>query len=242
MIKFKNKKNRFLIYFFRKYFHFSLKRNFYRIKLKGRELLNEKISESKSGNIPVMFLFNHPNWWDAALVVHFSYNFLKMGGYCLMEYKQMADFRFFNKIGAVPIIRENAGYSLNSINFIADSVKNKNSISVIFPQAELTHNSKRPYKFYSGFYNLIKKLDDVILICGYFDYRYTTEQRPEIFINIFDSYRFDKFNRPDKNAFTNLLERRYEEINSEFEKEFISDSLIRYEIILKGRESISSGN
>jgi 1-acyl-sn-glycerol-3-phosphate acyltransferase len=242
MIDFKNNKNRFLIYFFRKYFYYSLKRNFNCIKIKGRELLEEKIRESKSGNIPVIFIFNHPNWWDAAFVVHFSYNYLKMDGFCLMEYKQMADFKFFNKIGAVPIIRQNARYSLNSIKFVANSVRNTSKIAVIFPQAELTHNSKRPYRFYSGFDFLIKDLDDVYLICGYLDYRFTLEQRPEIFIYIFDSYRFDKFNKPEKKTFINFLERKYELINSEFEKEFISDKLFGYDIILKGRKSISSVN
>lgn len=239
MINFKNKKNRFLIFFFRRYFKYLLKKNFYRINLKGNELLQKMILRSKNENIPIIMILNHPNWWDAAFVIHFSYNYMKMNGYCLMEYKQMAEFKFFNKIGAVPIIRDNARYSLKSLNFIVKSVENKSNLAVVFPQAELVNNSKKPYKFYSGFNYIINKLDNVILICGYLDYRFTTEQRPELYINIFESFHFNS-RKTEKSAFINYLERKYELINSDFENDFVKGNLNGFEVILQGRKSLSS--
>ncbi|MBN1632775.1 MAG: lysophospholipid acyltransferase family protein [Ignavibacteria bacterium] len=237
MIEFDNKKNRFLIFFFRKYFEYSFKRNFFRINLKGKELLESTIRKSKSSEIPVILILNHPNWWDAAFVVHFSYNYMKMDGYCFMEYKQMKDFKFFNKIGAVPIIRENAEYSLKSLNFVAESIKNKSRLAVIFPQAELTHNSKKPCKLYSGFYYLMTKIERGIIICGFLDYRFTTEQRPELFVNIFKSYKFNSDGLPEKLSYIKSLETEYELIYDEFEKDFTASNLAGYEMILQGRNS-----
>lgn len=237
MIKFKNKKNRYLIYFFKKYFKYSLKKNFFRINLKGQKLLEETIKKSKSSEIPIILIFNHPNWWDAAFVTHFSYNYLKMDGYCFMEYKQMKDFKFFNKIGAVPIIRENADFSLKSLNFVIDAIKNKCRLAVIFPQAELTHNSKKPYKFFSGFYYLMKKTEKGIIICGFLDYRFTTEQRPELFLNIFKSYEYKSDGLPEKSSYIESLENDYELIYDEFEKDFTAGNLKDYEIILQGKKS-----
>jgi hypothetical protein len=238
MVKFKNKKNRFLIFFFKKYFRYSLKNYFFRINLKGQKLLEESVNKSKSSEIPIILILNHPNWWDAAFVTHFSYNYLKMDGYCFMEYKQMKDFRFFNKIGAVPIIRENAEYSLKSLNFVADSIKNKSRVAVIFPQAELTHNSKKPYKFFPGFYYLMRKIEKGIIICGFLDYRFTTEQRPELFINVFNSYEFHSVGLPEKSSYIKSMENEYEKIYDEFEKDFASGSVKDYEVILQGRKSI----
>lgn len=238
MLKFKNKKNRYLIYFFKKYFKYSLKKNFFRINLKGRKLLEETIKKSKASEIPVILILNHPNWWDAAFVTHLSYNNLKMEGYCFMEYKQMKDFKFFNKIGAVPIIRENAEFSLKSLNFVINAIINKSRMAVIFPQAELTHNSKKPYKFFSGFYYLMKKTEKGIIICGYLDYRYTTEQRPELYVNIFNSYENESDGLPEKSSYVKSLEKEYELINDEFEREFTSGSMKDYEIILQGKKSI----
>jgi len=240
MIIFKNKVNRFIIFFFRNYFRLLFRKYFFRINLKGWEILEKNIELSKNSNVPLVFIFNHSNWWDAAFVVHFSYNFIKMNGYCLMEYKQMRNFRFFNKIGAIPIIRENARYSLRNLNFITESIKDKSKIAVVFPQAELVHNSKKPYKFYSGFENIIKKLGDSILICGYLDYRFTNEQRPELFINIFESYIFSGVFYLNKNEFIKSIERKYELINLEFEKDYINGNLNSYQVILQGRKSISS--
>ena len=238
MVKFKNKKNRYLIYFFKKYFKYSLKKNFFRINLKGRKLLEETIKKSKASEIPLILILNHPNWWDAAFVTHLIYSYLKMEGYCFMEYKQMKDFKFFNKIGAVPIIRENAEFSLKSLNFVIDAIKNKSLMAVIFPQAELTHNSKKPYKFFSGFYYLMKKTKKGIIICGYLDYRFTTEQRPELYVNIFKSYEYESDGLPEKSSYVNSLEKEYELINDEFERDFTTGNLKEYEIILQGKKSI----
>lgn len=237
MTEFNNKKNRFLIFFFRKYFKYSFKRNFFRINLKGKKLLESAISKSKSSEIPVILILNHPNWWDAAFVTHFSYNYMKMDGYCFMEYKQMKDFKFFNRIGAVPIIREDAEYSVKSLNFVVDSIKNKSRLAVIFPQAELTHNSKKPYKFFPGFYYLMKKAGKGIIICGFLDYRFTTEQRPELFVNIFKSYEFNSDGLPEKSSYIETLENDYELTYDEFEKDFASGDLPEYEIILQGKKS-----
>ncbi len=85
---------------------------------------------------------NHSNWWDAPLLIYLAYCFFKLDGYCFMELKQLKEYPFFNKIGAIPIVKENIRSAFKSLNFAVDIAKNKSKVLAIFPQGELVKKFK----------------------------------------------------------------------------------------------------
>lgn len=237
-MEFPRKKNKFFVFFFRKVFIHMLKKNFFAIKIKNSSEVFKFIEKSKSSNVPVVFVLNHPNWWDAAVVIWLGYDFLKTGGYCIMENKQIIEHPFFLKIGAIPIVREDNRKSLMSLNFAASLLKQRFESLYLFPQGEITPNEKRDSRFYSGVSFLIEKLEKVNLVYIHLDYKYTTEQMPEIFINFFRTEEFVEGLNSDRNEFTDTIKKHFNKVNDEFREAYSDNKLESFEVVMRGKKSL----
>jgi len=230
-------KSKILSFLFYKYFGYSIRRNFFKVNIKGLNELKETIHHSDSHSIPLIFCVNHSNWWDAALVCWLT-DFLKLNAYCLMEKKQVVEHKFFKSIGAIPIIREDPRQSLKTLNYAADLIRDSNKALWIFPQGEIISNERLPLIFYNGVSYLIEKLKQVVLISTHVEYRFTSEQRPEIFINFFDKTVFENIKFINRKDFTACLEKKFEGEILEFRDLFLNSELNDYQTILKGKISI----
>ncbi len=215
-----------------------LRKNFSTIRIKDRINIFKFIKKSESENIPVIFALNHPNWWDAAVVIWLGYDYLKTGGYCIMEEKQILKHPFFLKIGAIPIVREDYRKSLKSLNFAVSLLEKGYESLYIFPQGELSPNENSDTVFYPGISYLINKLQKVNLIYVYLEYKFTTEQRPEIFIDFFRSEEFNTGLKVDKNEFAESMKNNFKEINSEFIEAFSDNKLDSFEVVFRGSISL----
>lgn len=219
-----------------------LRKNFFAINIKDSVNIFRFIEKSKSENIPVVFILNHPNWWDAALVIWLGYDYLKTGGYCIMEERQIIKHPFFNKIGAIPIVREDFRKSLTSLNFTVSLLKKKFESLYIFPQGELTPNENRDSIFYSGVSYLIEKLKKVNLVYIYLDYKFTSEQKPEIFIDIFRSEEFNVGLPVNRNEFTSTMKKLFHKVSDEFLEAFSKKELDCFKVVLRGKISLDKKN
>jgi len=230
--------NPIIKFLFKNYFKKILKKNFSAIFLKGNSKCLEAINLSKTEKIPIVFTMNHTNWWDGILVPYLAYCHYKLKGFVLMEYKQLKDHPYFNKIGAIPIIREDPRKSFASLKFCINNLKNTSKCLFIFPQGELVYKEKQPLIFFTGAAYIIEKLKKSILININTYIKYKSEQYPYIYIDIFkvrEIYIDETFNRK---IFTLKTEEEYNNERKKFNIEFEKDELKGYEIILKGRKSI----
>lgn len=230
-------KSKILSFFFYKYFGYSIWRNFYKVNIKGLNELKETIQRSDYQNVPLVFCVNHSNWWDAALVCWLT-DYLKLNAYCLMEEKQVREHKFFKRIGAIPIIREDPRQSIKTLNYAADLIRDSNKALWIFPQGEIISNEKLPLIFYNGVSYLIEKLKRVILISTHLEYRFTSEQRPEIYVNFFDKTVFENTVNINRKDFSACLVKKFEKEINIFKDLFLSKDLNDYKTILKGKISI----
>jgi len=237
LMKSSEDKSKILSFFFYKYFGYSIRRNFYKVNIKGLNELKETIQHSDYHNVPLVFCVNHSNWWDAAVVCWLT-DFLKLNAYCLMEEKQVREHRFFKRIGAIPIVREDPRQSIKTLNYASDLIRDSNKALWIFPQGEIISNERMPLIFYNGISYLIEKLKRVILINTHLEYRFTSEQRPEIFINFFDKNFFENTVNIKRKDFSACLEKKFEKEINIFKDLFLNKDLNDYVTILKGKISI----
>ncbi|MBX7042306.1 MAG: lysophospholipid acyltransferase family protein [Ignavibacteria bacterium] len=232
-------KNRLIVYFFRKYFVRSLRRNFSNIKVRGlteAQALVRKCTESKR---PVVYCANHSSWWDAVMIYYLSYDVLMTDSYCLMEKKQLDIYPYFGKTGAVPVVREDARYSLYVIQRLTDHMNSSASHLWIFPQGEITPNTRRPFHFYSGIGDVISMLHRPALINCYFDFRFEDGQYPVANVEFFGLREEVSLQRSERKAFSNELASEFGRKSDEIEKEFADGRIRDLKILLEGRKSVS---
>ncbi len=238
MIKLREDKSPFLLFFLKKYFKRLLRKNFQFIFLKNKKLFTDILNYSRDKNIPVILCLNHSNWWDAPLLIYLAYCFFKLDGYCFMELKQLKEYPFFNKIGAIPIVKENIRSAFKSLNFAVDIAKNKSKVLAIFPQGELVKNSKLSFKLHSGLSFLIENLEKCILVLGYIDYRFSLNRKPNIYIDFFKHYNLEKKDNYRRKEFLKILESDYIYYHQEFELKFLNEYISEFETILSGKKSL----
>lgn len=239
MTELTDKKNKIFDIFFKIYFRNSLKRNFFSINIRGKELLEKIKSISQEQNSPVIICVNHSNWWDGVLLNWVSHYLIGKESYCLMDTTDLNRHSYFNKIGALPLERKNKFNSYRTLKYCSKLLGNKNRFLWIFPQGELIPNERKPYKFYNGVSLISEDMDRLHILCVYFGYKFTLHQRPEIYIDFFKSFEKEDINRKSRKEFTMDLENIFNDQSEIFSESFAKNDLKDFEIILKGKKSVN---
>jgi 1-acyl-sn-glycerol-3-phosphate acyltransferase len=207
-----------------------LKKQFYKIHLKGADNISN-IDKS----LPTIMFGNHSNWWDGFLAFYLSFDLWKTDQYLMMDLKQMRKYKFFRRIGAFSVNRESAKESYESILYAAKLLKEKNSMLWIYPQGEMLPNDLRPLRFQNGLSRLLELTGKVNLMPIVFNYEFMMEQRPEIFINVSESITFDeKLTKQEK---TEYLNRVLTELLDEQKRNIVNNNIEGYEEVLRGKSS-----
>lgn len=229
------KKNKFLTFFFSKYFPQYLSKNFFAVYSKGHNEVKKILSQSNA--IPKIFVLNHSNWWDGVLIPYLDLSFFQTNGYCLMEKKQLDKNKFFGKIGAIEIVRENSFQSIKSLKTCIEILKSQNTNLYIFPQGKIEENGtgENNFKFEKGIEYIIKNFEKIILINCLVNYKFVREQKPELFLNFFETIELNGI-KLDKN-FIQEVESKFRSRQKLFDEEYKTNSLKDYELILKGKKS-----
>lgn len=207
-----------------------LKKQFYKIHLKGA---NNVINRDKS--LPTIMFGNHSNWWDGFLAFYLSFDLWNTDQHLMMDLKQMRKYKFFRRIGAFSVNRESARESYESVLYAAKLLKNKNSMLWIYPQGEMLPNDVRPLKFQSGLTKLIEMTGKINLMPIVLNYEFMMEQRPEIFIDVSESITVDeKLAKQEKTAYLNKV---LTELLDEQKKNIVNGDLQGYVEVLRGKIS-----
>jgi 1-acyl-sn-glycerol-3-phosphate acyltransferase len=231
-------KSRLFVSFFTFYFKRSLRRNFSKVFVKNLNRTRSVISKAAERNSPFVICANHSSWWDAAVILYLTYDVLRTDSYCIMEKKQFDLYPYFGKVGAIPVIREDARGAMQMLKETSEFLNRTGKSLWIFPQGEIIPNGKRPFHFYPGISYLLKNLNDAPLICSYLDYRFGKEQFPEVYIDFFEASDLAK-PQVDARRFTNDLADKFGRQAEKFDLCFSNNDLNGFEILLKGRSSIS---
>ena len=207
-----------------------LKKQFYKIHIKG---INNITNRDK--NLPSIMFGNHSNWWDGFLAFYLSFDLWKSDQYLMMDIKQMRKYKFFKWIGAFSVNRESALESYESVKYAADLLKGRNTMLWIYPQGEMLPNDMRPLRFQNGLSKLLEMTGKVNLIPIAFNYEFIMEQRPEVFIHVSEGITVDeKLPKPDKTAYLNKV---LTALLDEQKKNIVNGNFEGYEEVLRGKSS-----
>src|SRR5213592_3367801 len=112
-----------------------LKRRFSSFRVQNLRALNEV-----DKNVPLIIYANHSSWWDGLIL----FELLKsddFDSFVLMEERQLKQYKFFRRLGAFSIVRENTKSAIKRLNYAVEILTNgKGKTLLIFPQGEIFPN------------------------------------------------------------------------------------------------------
>ncbi len=207
-----------------------LKKHFFRLMLSGEENFL-----TRPAGVPSIIYANHSNWWDGLAAFFLSKVLWNIDAYVMMDIEQMQKYRFFKRIGAFSVNRNNPREAMESVEYSVELLKETNKVLWIFPQGIMQANDFRPIKFYNGVSKIAQKLGEVNLIPATFRYEFLTEQRPEIFISIGKAKTFNK--SEDVKQLTEVLNTELIKELDSLKNKIINSELEGFKLILQGSQS-----
>lgn len=142
-------------------------------------------------NLPLIIYANHSSWWDGLAAFQISET-VGLDSFIMMEEKHLKRLFLFRRLGAFSVVRENPRQAVKSIEYAVNLLKTDfNKTLWIFPQGEILPNDARPIVFYNGLSRIIKKVKKCLTVPIAFRYEFTGEYKPEIFVKIGKTGKFD---------------------------------------------------
>jgi 1-acyl-sn-glycerol-3-phosphate acyltransferase len=137
--------------------------------------------------LPVLALANHTNWWDGFLAVLVTGR-LGRRFQILMEAKNLARYRVFLRVGAVPLHRDRPRQAYHDLLAAVDYLR-PGSALWISPQGERRPPAEPLDRLERGAALLALRAGRPIRICPVaFRYTFVSEQRPEAFVQLGDDW------------------------------------------------------
>ncbi|MEP6923296.1 MAG: lysophospholipid acyltransferase family protein [Pyrinomonadaceae bacterium] len=154
-------------------------RRFHELKITGLENLR-----TRDKNLPLVLYANHSSWWDPLVAFVISQN-AGLDAFAMMEEKNLRRLKFFRRIGAFSVIRENPREAVKSIRYAVELLKEKPNRAVwVFPQGEIQPNSIRPLKFYNGAAKIIQQTSKCLAAPIAMRYEFLENFKPVAFAHV----------------------------------------------------------
>lgn len=154
-------------------------RRFKKLKITGLENLHER-----DQNLPLILYANHSSWWDP-LVAFVINQEAGLDAFGMMEEKNLQKLKFFRRIGAFSVVRENPREAVKGIRYIVQLLKEKPNRAVwIFPQGEIQPSQIRPLKFYNGAAKIIQQTGKCFAAPVAMRYEFREDFKPVAFAQV----------------------------------------------------------
>jgi chlorobactene lauroyltransferase len=117
-----------------------------------------------------------------------------LDGFALMDERQLRQFGFLRRLGALSVARDNPREALQSINYAADAIRATNNVLLVFPQGLTLPNDVRPLKFYNGLARIVERTGEVDLCALALRYDFLEAWRPFALarVGIFERVKVDE--------------------------------------------------
>ena len=169
-------RHHFIIYpFFKFYSGWIIHRHFGRIEITGK---------FEERNMPVLLLANHFSWWDGFFALFLTRDIFKRKFHFMMLAEQLRKFPYFNASGGFSV-RKGTRSAIESINYTAELLSDKNNLVLLFPQGRIESSYKATFNFESGVGRILEKVKgpiQIIFMANLTDY--FSDRKPGLFIYI----------------------------------------------------------
>ncbi len=147
---------------------------------------------------PLLLYANHCSWWDALVIIHLNH-LCGLDGYAMMEERQLRQYKFFKRLGAFGVVRDNPRSARESLKYISGILHDSPRALWIFPQGVTLPNDTRPLKLYSGAARVMRNLGKVYAAPVALRYEFLTEEaKPHAFARVGPLQLFTARDTPPK--------------------------------------------
>ncbi|PFA70163.1 glycerol acyltransferase [Bacillus sp. AFS015802] len=207
------------------YLTYQLKRHFYRVWI-------DDLRASFQPGSGHLVLANHSSWWDGLMVFYLNHKVIKEDSYAMMSQKGMEDFSFFRKIGAFSVNPDSPKDLVTSLKFAEKCLQDQKTVW-IFPQGKEEHLEKRPLSFMSGPGYLYERNPGITITMVTFYYTFRHDQRPELFIRIFNE-ELNHGDFPSRAELTDHLRNSLEARLDGVKQDIVNEDISNFDQLLKG--------
>jgi chlorobactene lauroyltransferase len=169
------KENRLVKWFFKWYTRWLFKRRFEHVWL--------NLGYSPSSAQSTLYFANHHLWWDGLSPLLLNEFVFGQRARAIMEDKQMLKYRFFSRIGAFSIDRENARSALYSLDVASDWLQDPGNSLYLYPEGKITAPAD-PLVFEPGIVRIIQNAPEADVVPIAYVLSNRNGAKPDLFINV----------------------------------------------------------
>jgi 1-acyl-sn-glycerol-3-phosphate acyltransferase len=215
----------------------ALRSTFHAVRMRQAEPLPEIAP-------PLIVFGNHSAWWDAHLPMAANEERWHSDGYVMVEEEQLSRYAFFRYCGAFSVNRCDPRSAMASLNYAVDTLTGgPRRMLLIFPQGEIRANDVRPLRFQQGSGHIVRKVLARGSPCWLYPmalrYEFIGEQRPDAFISVGASMRFDPGAGVAAADVTDLMQRALTAELDSLRDDVIAYRLAGFDVLVEGAQSLN---
>lgn len=170
----KAKHNAIIDPFFRWYVIWKMKRSFHEI------VINSDVEDLGK---PILLICNHTSWWDGIWALHLNQQKFQRKFHFMMLEEQLKKNWFFQYTGGFSV-RKSDRSVVESLNYAADLLENKNNLVLMFPQGKIQSMHRTGFIFEKGIERILKRTkNEVELVFEVNLLDYFSQVKPSVYLN-----------------------------------------------------------
>jgi chlorobactene lauroyltransferase len=201
---------------------------------------------SMDPGVPVIFYCNHAYWWDGFWSQLCTERYFRQNLFILIERPQLEKHRFFTRVGAFSIDRNNARSAIRTLDYAAGCLvgpSDRQNALWIFPQGVIEHVDKRPLLFFRGTAGIVDRVlnstGKLYLVSVVSRIEYLEEQKPELLLSFLRPDLMTKASWQGLDALTGFMQGSTEAHLDEVKMLVTERRLDGFETLVRGAESVN---
>lgn len=164
---------------FRRFVPGYVSKRFHRVWLsKGSQFPNADC------DLPILFVMNHPSWWDPMMGVLLSERFPQYDHYAPIDAQMLEKYNVFKRFGFYPLERDTirgvARFLRTSLNILSH---NRHAVWIT-AQGQFCDVRQRPLKLEPGVGHIAARMSHGLIVPIALEYTFWNESRPNAFIAV----------------------------------------------------------
>lgn len=190
-------------------------------------------------DVPILAIANHTSWWDGFLSHQVS-RAIGRPFRILMEAEHLDRYRFFRRVGALPVERRSAPQARRDLALAADGLAGSTMLW-IYPQGMRRPASEQIAALEHGAAWLIqRRMGPLLVVPVAFRYAFLSEQRPEAFALVAAPWHLSAPPAGRRRDLTARLAARLAATVATLDDDLRTERVERFETLVAGRPSINN--
>ncbi|QVL32862.1 lysophospholipid acyltransferase family protein [Telmatocola sphagniphila] len=205
-------------------------KHFHAVRLsKSSHLLNVAAGE------PLVFVVNHPSWWDIIVCMLLSARYEKYQHFAPIEAGMLPKYKFFNRLGFFGV-EETVEGARNFLRITQAIFSQPFNSLWITAQGEFVDPRVRPVKIRAGVGQLATRLKSGWIIPIALEYPFWNEKTPEALVRIGQPLKLDQ--DLDRQQWTALIELHLQESMDRLAQEAILRDPAQFDTLILGKSGV----